>query len=100
MNKTRPVLLGNAIFASLQVLTGAAVLTDVVGDTTFGVFVILVAAAQVGFNTYVQGSIVPVGDVGAYTNSDGVMVAGPASGTTNGKEVDVVKTDLPSEEPI
>lgn len=98
MMKSRPLLIGNSVLASLQVLTGAAALGDIIGTTAFALFVIAVAAAQVGFNTYVQGIVVPTQDVGAYTNGDGDMVAGPASGVTNGKGVEVIKTEPPASE--
>lgn len=93
--KSRPVLIGNSVLAGLQVLTGAAVLSEVFGPTIFAMFVIVIAAVQVGFNTYVQGIVVPTQDVGAYTNNAGTMVSGPASGVTNGKEVEVVQTAQP-----
>lgn len=92
--KSRPVLIGNAILAALQILTGAAVLSDVLGTTVFGLFVIAVAAVQVGFNTYVQGTVVPYQDVAAFQNSSGEVVAGPAAGVTNGKSVDVVSPTM------
>lgn len=98
MTKSRPVLLGNSILASLQVLSGAAVLGDVLGPTVFALFVIAVAAVQVGFNTYVQGLVTPQADVAAYVNEKGEVVAGPAAGVTNGKTVDVVKTEPPASE--
>jgi len=87
MQKSRPVLIGNAILASLQVLSGAAVLGDVLGPTVFAMLVIAVAAIQVGFNTYVQGMVVPQEDVAAYANADGKVVAGPAAGVQNGVPV-------------
>lgn len=91
--KSRPILIGNSVLASLQVLSSAAALSDVFGPTAFFLFSLVVAALTVGFNTYAQGIVVPTQDVGAYTNNVGVLVAGPASGVTNGKEVDVVKTE-------
>jgi hypothetical protein len=87
--KSRPVLIGNSILAMLQVLASAAALGDVLGKTNFAMFSILVGAATVGFNTYVQGIVVPTNDVGAYTNGDGRMIAGPAAGVQNGAPVNV-----------
>jgi hypothetical protein len=98
MTKSRPVLIGNSILAALQVLSGAAVLSDVLGPTVFALFVIAVAAIQVGFNTYVQGIVTPQADVAAYVNAEGAVVAGPAAGVTDGKTVDVVKTEPPASE--
>lgn len=89
--KSRPVLVGNSILASLQVLSGAAVLGDVLGPTLFALFVIAVAAIQVGFNTYVQGTVVPFQDTASYINSDGQTVAGPAAPLTTGTTVKVVQ---------
>jgi hypothetical protein len=90
--KSRPILIGNSILAGLQVLTSAAALSDAIGTTAFGLFSIAVASVTIGFNTYAQGVVVPTTDVGAYTNAQGTMVSGPASGVTNGKEVEVVPT--------
>jgi hypothetical protein len=100
MTKSRPVVIVFSILAGLQVLTGAAAISDVIGDQLFGMFAILVAAVQVGKTFYVQNSVVPVGDVGAYTNDAGDLVAGPASGVTNGKGVEVVKTEPPASEGV
>lgn len=98
MNKSRPVLIIFSILAGLQVLTGAAALGDVIGDQAFGLFALGVGAVQVGMTFYVQNSVVPVQDVAAYQNSYGDVVAGPAAGVTNGKLVDVVKTEPPASE--
>lgn len=90
--KSRPVLIGNSVLATLQVLAGAAALGDILGNTVFTLFTIGVAAATIGFNTYVQGLVVPTTDVGAYTNGDGLMVSGPAAGVQNGQPVIVQET--------
>lgn len=89
--KSRPVLIINSILAGLQVLAGGTALADVgVPTETVGLFVVGVAAVQVGVNFYVQGQVVPVQDAVAYVNQAGVAVAGPAAGVTNGTPVDVV----------
>ena len=98
MSKSRPVLIVFSILAGLQVLTGAAALGDVIGQEAFGLFAIGVAAVQVGMTFYVQNMTVPQGDVAAYVNSRGDVVAGPAGGVTNGKLVEVVKTEPPASE--
>jgi hypothetical protein len=98
MTKSRPVLLGNSILAALQVLASAAALGDVIGKTPFALFSIVVGAVAVGWNVYVQGIVTPQADVAAYVNSAGEVVAGPAAGVTNGKTVDVVKTEPPASE--
>ena len=98
MPKSRPVLITFSILAGLQVLSGGAALGDVIGTTAFALFVLVVAAVQVGMTFYVQNQVVPVPDIGAYVNSEGQLVAGPAAGVTNGKTVDVVKTEPPASE--
>lgn len=87
--KSRPVLIGNSILATLQVLASAAALGDVIGTTAFALFSIVVGALTVGFNTYVQGIVTPYQDVAAYQNDKGEVVAGPAAGPTNGTPVEV-----------
>lgn len=96
--KSRPVLIVFSILAALQVLSGASALADIIGKDTFALFALVVAAVQVGMTFYVQNQVVPVLDVGAYTNNAGHLVAGPAAGVTNGKEVEVVKTEAPASE--
>ncbi len=91
MMKSRPVLITFSILAALQVIAGGAALQDVIGKTAFGLFVLAVAAVQVGMTFYVQNSVVPAQDTVAYVNQDGIAVAGPAAGLTNGTAVDVVK---------
>lgn len=98
MPKSRPVVITFSILAGLQVLTGAAALGDVIGDKAFGMAALVVAAIQVGMTFYVQNAVVPVSEVAAYQSSQGEVVAGPASGVTNGKTVDVVKTEPPASE--
>jgi hypothetical protein len=96
--KSRPVLIVFSILAALQVLSGASALADIIGKDTFALFALLVAAVQVGMTFYVQNQVVPTVDIGAYINSDGQLVAGPAAGVTNGKTVDVIKTEPPASE--
>ena len=98
MPKSRPVVIVFSILAGLQVLSNAAGLSEILGAKVFFLLGILVASIQVGMTFYVQNGVVPVTDVGAYTNVSGDLVAGPASGVTNGKSVDVVKTEPPASE--
>ena len=98
MAKSRPVVIVFSILAGLQVLTNAGGLSEVLGPKVFFLMGILVASVQVGMTFYVQNAVVPATDVGAYTNSEGNLVAGPASGVTNGKSVEVVKTEEPPSE--
>lgn len=92
--KSRPVLVGNSILATLQVLAGAAALGDIVGETLFTLFTIGVAAVTIGFNTYVQGTVVPFQDTAVYINSDGKSVAGPAAPLTTGTPAEAVQTPV------
>lgn len=98
MNKSRPVVIIFSILAGLQILSNAGGLSEILGPKVFFLLGILVASVQVGMTFYVQNSVVPQAEVGAYTNNQGDMVAGPASGVTNGKGVEVVKTEPPSSE--
>lgn len=98
MSKSRPVVIVFSILAGMQILSNAGGLSDIVGSKIFFMFGLLVASIQVGMTFYVQNSVVPQEDVGAYTNAEGKMVAGQASGVTNGKEVEVVKTEPPASE--
>lgn len=77
--KSRPVLITFSILAGLQVLSGAAVLGDVIGPTAFGLFAIAVAAVQVGMTFYVQNQVTPMSDVIEYVDQHGQVAHGPAS---------------------
>lgn len=85
--KNRGVVIFGSVLAGLQFLAGAAALGDIVGKTTFALFVIVVGAVQVGWAAYQQGVVVPQGDVAAYRNASGQVVAGPAAGATDGTPV-------------
>lgn len=85
--KSRPVLITFSILAGLQILTAGAALGDIIGAELAAFFVLAVAAAQGGMSFYVQGVVVPTQDVGAFQNTAGQMVAGPAAGATNGTPV-------------
>lgn len=89
MTKSRPILIGNSVLAALQVLAGGAVLQEAIGPVAGGMFVLIVAALQFGFNTYVQGLVVPTQDVAAYVNGAGTAVAGPAAPIMTGTPVRV-----------
>lgn len=98
MSKSRPVVIIFSILAGLQILSNAGGLSDIVGAKIFFLFGLMVAAVQVGMTFYVQNTVVPQEDVGSYVNQEGKLVAGPASGVTNGKEVEVIKTEPPASE--
>lgn len=95
MKKSRPVLITFSILAGLQVLSGGAALADVIGQQPVGLFILAVAAVQVGMTFYVQNQTVPLQDVGAYvTGGDNpAMVAGPASAVEDGAEVEVAEAE-------
>lgn len=59
--KRNPVLIVMSILAGLQVLAGGAALADVLGQAAAGLFILTVAAAQMGLQFYVRGEVVPVG---------------------------------------
>lgn len=90
MNKSRVVIVVTGILAMFQFLAGAAVLAEYVGVKPAGIFVLLVGAVQAGWAIIQQALVVPTGDVGAFVNSQGVMVAGPAAGPENGTPAAVV----------
>lgn len=90
--KSRPVLIVFSILAGLDILFTGAALGDVIGKETLAIAVLGTKAVQVGMSFYVQGGVVPVGDVSAYIDSSGSQVAGPAAGVTNGTPVDVSQT--------
>jgi hypothetical protein len=91
MNKSKPVLITFSVLAGLQVLTGAAALADVIGQTAFGLFAITVAAVQVGMTFFVQNQVTPTKDVAAYdTGNEQGIVAGPAAAPVTGTPVAVV----------
>lgn len=87
--KSRPVAITFSVLAGLQILTAGATLADVIGEQVAGLLVLAVAAVQAGMSFYVQSTVTPAGDVAAYANNAGEMVAGPAAGATNGTPVTV-----------
>lgn len=87
MTKSRPVLITFSILAGLQVLTAGAALADVVGNDIAALISLGIASTQAGMSFYVQGTVVPQENVAAYENNEGVVVAGPAAGPTNGTPV-------------
>jgi hypothetical protein len=87
MNKNRTVIVVTGILAMFQFLAGAAMLADYIGDKPAGIFVLLVGAVQAGWAIIQQALVVPVGDVAAYVDNSGQVVAGNAAGATNGTPV-------------
>lgn len=89
MNKSRPVLLLFSILAALDFIAAYAGLADYVGDKVAFFFILCTKAVQVGAAFYAQNVVVPVGDVAAYANNQGTVVAGPAAEQMNGSPVSV-----------
>ena len=58
--KNEPVLIWSAILVALQVLTGGAALTDVIGKNAAGLAVLVVGALQAGTAFYIRGRVTPV----------------------------------------
>lgn len=77
--KSRPVLITFSILAGLQIITAGTALADVIGATTAGLIVLVIAAVQAGMTFFVQGMVVPLADTVQYINSDGASVNGPAA---------------------
>ena len=88
--KSRPVIIAMSILAGAQVLTGGAALADVIGKEAAGLLILVVAAAQVGVQFFVQNSVVPVKDTLAFRDVKGEVVAGPAAAQPEGQRVEVV----------
>lgn len=56
---SKAMLIWVSILAGLQMLSGAAVLTDLVGIKFGGIFVVVVGALQVATATYQKGLVTP-----------------------------------------
>lgn len=56
----RALLIWVSVLAGLQVVAGAAALTDIIGGKFAAVFVLVIGAAQVGTATYQHGLYSPV----------------------------------------
>ena len=78
-SKARPVLVVAAVLAALQILTAGAAFADFVGKDVTALIILGIAAIQGGMGFYTQSKTVPYEDAAAYVNSDGAVVAGPAS---------------------
>lgn len=86
---SQPVVIVFSVLAGLQVLTGGAVLADVIGEEAAGLIVLIVAAVQAGMSFYVSNKVTPVARVAAAVQG-GRLVAGPAAGQRTGSPVQVV----------
>lgn len=78
-----------AILAGLQVINGGAALGDVIGDKWFGLFALVVAAVQAGWQVYVSGVTVPSSNVAAVQYGEQTL-AGPAAPQPDGTAVSLL----------
>lgn len=92
--KSRPVLIAMSTLAGLQALTAGAGFTEIVPAKVAGFIVLVIAAAQVGIQFYVQNLTVPLEDVAAYRNKAGEVVSGPVVPPVQ-EPVEVVHEDEP-----
>lgn len=93
--KREPLLVWSSTLVGLQILTGGAALGDLIGLQLAGFFVLVVAALQGGTQFYVRGQVTPSADVAVERQSDGALVAGPASPLADGQPVAVSATGPP-----
>jgi len=93
---SRTHVLVGAILAGLQILNGGAALGDVIGAQAFGLFALLVAAFQAGWQFYTSATSVPTNAVAAVTlPKTGEVVAGPAAVAPDGTPVNVQEVETP-----
>jgi hypothetical protein len=84
------LLVWSSILVGLQILAGGAVLGDVVGPQTAGLFVLIVAALQGATRFYEQSQVTANTEVVAQLAPSGFgVVAGPASLEPNGTPLNV-----------
>lgn len=87
---SRTHILVGAVLAALQILNGGAALGDVIGAKAFGLFALVVAAFQAGWQFYTSATSIPTSAVAAVVDSKtGTVVAGPAADQPNGTAVAV-----------
>lgn len=91
--KSEPLVIWASILVALQVLTAGAALTDVIGEDTAALCILVVAALQAGTQFYVRSQVTPNASVAARVNSSGEVVAGDASSVANDKEVILAPKD-------
>jgi hypothetical protein len=82
-----------SILAALKVFLGAAVITDLIGDTWTGSILAALVAVDVGVAFYLQGQVVPLKTTVAYVGENYDVRAGGAAvqrtGTTVSPQVSV-----------
>lgn len=82
---SRNHILVGAVLAALQILNGGAALGDVIGAKAFGLFALIVAAFQAGWQFYTSATSIPTSAVAAVQDTKtGELVAGPAAVEANG----------------
>lgn len=91
MNTSKePLLIWSSILVALQILTGGAALTDIIGLNAAGFAILVVAALQGGTQFYLRGQVTPNVSVVARETNGGEIVAGPASAVEDNQPVAVV----------
>lgn len=88
MSKQAQIAIGS-VLAGLQVINGAVILADAIGETAAGVIALVIGAIQVGWQSYVSQTNTPNAQVvAALPEPDSAgPVAGPASPSPNGTPV-------------
>lgn len=80
----------HSVLAGLQVLNGAALVTDLFGEKTGGIIALIVAVVQASYAAYNQAvQVVPTSAVAAAALPSGAVVAGPAAVQDTGTAVAV-----------
>ena len=82
--KQQPVVIVFSIIAALQVINGALATTDIFSDEVAGIIALVIGALTAGAAFYVRGMTAPWDTVVSQISSDGRVVAGPASGISDG----------------
>lgn len=85
--KPQPVLIVMAVLGGLDVLTGGAALSEVIGLKVAGLLLLVLAAIKAGMAIFLRGQVVPVADTAAYLNDNRQLIAGPAAIQDDGTEV-------------
>ena len=94
-SQSQPVLVTFSVLAGLQILTGGALLAEVVGVQVAGLLALVVAAVQFGMTYYVQGLVVPNNAVAVRQLPSGDLVAGPAAPSAVASEGEAVEVVAP-----
>jgi hypothetical protein len=94
VKKSRPVLVIAALVAIIQALISTAGLTDIIGKDMMSYLTIANVVLTALLGVYTQSKVTPFEDTAAYVNTEGKVVAGPASPpkVLEGSEVSVEPT--------